>query len=128
LRHGYYAGASFVVASRFDHQLLDRLISEPRQIAQKLSVTHEKGSKHLGKVNVHKQCPTFSRSSSLRKAAKAAALFASHDGQIPLCLQLSVKSFSAPHVSHLILAKPASSIPQSRYFQTAWSMKPRHRP
>jgi hypothetical protein len=44
LRHGHYAGAGFVIANRFDHQFLDRLLGESCQIAQKLSVTHEKGS------------------------------------------------------------------------------------
>jgi hypothetical protein len=65
----------------------------------------KKGRSVLGNVKVHKQCPTFSSSSSLRKAAKAAARFASHDGQIPLCLQLRVNNCSAPHVSHWIRAK-----------------------
>jgi hypothetical protein len=37
----------------------------------------KKGRSILGKVKVHKQCPTFSSSSSLRKAAKAAARLAS---------------------------------------------------
>jgi len=74
----------------------------------------KKGRSIFGKVKVHKQCPTFSSSSSLRKAAKAAARLASHDGQRPLCLQLSVNNCSAPHVSHLSRAKPASATPQSR--------------
>src|SRR3990172_10509889 len=55
----------------------------------------KKGRSILGKVKVHKQWPTSPSSSSLRKAANAAARFASHDGQRPLCLQLNVNNFTA---------------------------------
>ncbi len=107
-------GTGFVVTGGFAQQLVDGLVSKANEISEQLAPEHEKGRSILGIVKVHKQWPTFSKSSSLSKAAKAAARFASQDGQMPLCLQLSVSSSSTSHVSHLSLANPPSATPQSR--------------
>jgi hypothetical protein len=47
---------------------------------------------------------------------------------MPLCLQESVNSFSTPQVSHFNRAKPASTVPQSRYRATTSSTKPLQNP
>ena len=47
LGDGDDSGTGFGVADGFGHQLLDRLISEPRQISEQLPVIQEVGSEHL---------------------------------------------------------------------------------
>lgn len=44
LRHGDDAWAGVFVANRIGHELLDGLVSEPCQVGEKLSVSHEIGS------------------------------------------------------------------------------------
>ena len=89
-------GRALRVTGGFAQQLVDGLIRKAHEISEQIASVHEIRSEHFwNRESPQAMSDVFQKLILEQVAAKAAARFASHDAQMPLCLQLRVSNFSA---------------------------------